>query len=82
MIVYPWGINETLPYLTSRMCDEMKPQLAHVHVVFVSLFKKTLFSHCQSSYIQPYSTCDFFVIHQFYFCLNLILIPTVVSRFR
>ena len=44
MIVYPWGINETLPYLTSRMCDEMKPQLAHVHVVFVSLFKKRCFS--------------------------------------
>lgn len=82
MIVYPQGINETLPYLISRMCDEMKPKLANVHVVFVSLLKKRCFPIVRVhifNHSQPVLSLLFI---SFFFCLNLILIPTVVSRFR
>ena len=82
MIVYPLGINETLPYLTSRMCDEMKPKLAHVHVVFVALFKNVVFPLSEFIYSTIFNLCFLCYSSVFHFCLNLILIPTVVSRFR
>ena len=82
MIIYPQGINETLPYLTSRMCDEMKPKLAHVHVVFVALFKNVVFPLSEFIYSTIFNLCFLCYSSVFHFCLNLILIPTVVSRFR